>query len=247
MEIKNTPWQAISLDEWLNSEEFKKGQSLSAREFVELWFNRMPIRATYINPKWIYAPFDGIVTHIGLYDPDKDVFDIKGKSYTINEVLDSEIKCKCYCCGIFLTAFSVHLGRFPVNGIIRKTYELPPITTTNLSMIPAEYDLFSKKINPENLQFAKKNQCKVIEIFDTKNKMNVIVVSIADREVDSILDFKTEDEIVRQGQRMQFVCWGSYALIIILKNRRHIKLETCVKQFNYVYAGKTVVFKFAQE
>ena len=241
-------WQPLTLTQWFNTEEYKKGQSLSPKEFVEVWFNRMPIRVAYQKPNWIFAPFDGIITHIGKYKPDKDVFDVKGQGYTINQVLETEMDCECYACAIFLTAFSVHLGRFPVRGTITALYELPAIVTDNISMIDAEYDLFNKKINPTNLKFVYKNQRKVLEIYNHENDIDVIIVSIADREVDSILDFKKENDFCIQGERMQFVCWGSYALLVIPLNRnKNLKLKPLVEPFHYVYAGQTVIFEIGDK
>jgi len=235
-----------TIEQWQQTEDFKKVSKATPREFVELYFNRMPLRTKWQLNKYIFAPFDGIVVHIGKYYPNKDVLNVKGKSYTINEVLDLNMKCDCYACAIFLTAFSVHLGRCPIKGIVRSIKELDPIATENLSMIPAEYDLLTnKKPNPENLHFTFKNERKVIELYEPMKNFDCIVCSIADREVNSILDFVDEDQPVHQGQRLQFVCWGSYTLLVIPVNRKHIKLNPLVKELDYVYAGQTAIFEFA--
>ena len=238
-----------TIEQWQNSEDYKKVSSATSREFVELYFNRMPLRTKWQKRDYIFAPFDGIVVHIGKYNPDKDVLNVKGKSYTINQVLDTKMECQCYACAIFLTAFSVHLGRCPIKGIVRNIKELDPIVSENLSMIPAEYDLLvDKKPKPENLHFTFRNERKVIEIYDPMNDIDCIICSIADKEVNSLLDFIYEDQPVHIGQRMQFVCWGSYALLVIPLNRnKNLKLKPLVEPFHYVYAGQTVIFEIGDK
>jgi len=204
----------------------------------------MPTRLLYQKHEWILAPFDGIVTHIGKYDPAKDVFNVKGKSYSINELIEAEISEPCYSIGIFLTAFSVHLGRSPVTGVIRKVEDLPPLLTANMFMDFAEMGLLvDRQVYPERLDFAKKNQRRLIEIRDTQHNLGVIIVSVADRYVDSLLDFKAEDDVVHKGCRLQFVNWGSYAEMVIPVNRPDLKLKPLVKELDYVFAGKTAVFE----
>ena len=234
----------LTVKEWLNSEEVKKLQSISPREFVEVWFNRMPIRPTYQKSDLIYTPVDGILTHIGLFDKDKDIFNIKGIEYNLEDIVGFELtEKKYYVAGIFLTAFSVHLARFPISGIIKEIIDLPPILTGNQSMIPAEYNLINKKkIVSEDYKFVYYNQRKVYVLYEPVNKMYVYYVSISDREVNSLLDFCSEKEIVRQGQRMQFITWGSYALLIIPK-KKHYKLTPLVEPFHYLYSPIHPIFK----
>jgi len=234
-------WEPLTISEWKKTEDFKKLNSVSTREFVEVWFNRMPIRVAYQKPNWIYAPFDGIVTHIGLYDPTEDMFDVKGGKYTINEILDRELQCKCYVCGIFLTAFSVHLGRFPVTGYLRRIDWLPSLLTANDSMIAAEAGLLKNKIEADSFKFAYRNETKIYEIYDFLNGLDVVVVSVADKDVDALLDFCREGDVFHQGQRMQFVCWGSYGLLIVPQNKP-FELLPKVEAKDYVFAGKTVIF-----
>ncbi len=241
---KNPFWQSITLDEFLNSEEYKKGQELSPSEFYQVWFNRMPYRPCYQKRNWIFAPFDGIITHIGKYKPDEDVFNVKGQSYTINQILDAEMECFCYACGIFLTAFSVHLGRNPVTGILRKVEDLPCILTNNMYMDFAELGLLKdKKVYPDRYKFAYQNQRRLYEIYDTRNNIDVIVVAIADRNVDSLLDFKQEGDVVIKGTRFNFVCWGSYGLLVVPINRKGFELKPLVKDLDYVYGGQTAIFE----
>ena len=240
--VSNFPFQKTTLKEWLNSEEVKKGQEISPREFAEVWFNRMPFRPSYVKTDLIYAPTDGVVIHIGKYKPDQDVFDVKGQSYTINQVLDTEMDCNCYAIGIYLTAFSVHLARFPITGFLTKIEKLPCILTNNDTMVLVEHGVFKNKIENGQFKFAYRNERKLYEMWEPLNNIDVIFVSIADREVDSLLDFVDEYSPILQGERAQFITWGSYALLVV-PERPHFELEFLVQPLDYVFAGSTPVFK----
>jgi len=237
-------WKPIPLKEWLKGDEYQFGQSLPSYAFMEVFFNRMPIRIAYQKRNWIFAPFDGVVVHAGKYDPNKDVLDVKGRGYTINQVLETEMECDCWVVGVFLTAFSVHLVRSPVTGVVKRVESLPPIVTANMYMDLAEMGLLvDKKVYPERFDFAYKNQREIVEIYDPYNKIDVIIVSVADRNVDNILNYRREGDLTRIGQRLQFVTWGSYGLLVIPENERKLNLNVVVSPMDYVYGGLTCVFE----
>ena len=57
-----------------------------------------------------------------------------------------------------------------------------------------------------------------------------------------ILDFRSEDDIILQGQRLHYVLFGSECVLVV-PERKHFELEPLIEPMNYVYAGQDALFK----
>lgn len=238
---------ALSLIEWLKSEEFLQVKEKSPKEFVETTFFRNPLRNISINDYMIKAPADGVLLYQGRYKANEKILEIKGKKYTIRDILMNGNIPKdksFYVAGIYLTTFSVHLIRAVTKGVILNIEDLPPLLSNNYSMTPFEYGLIKGSINLRFMQFSFYNQRTVIKTYSNTLKTNIYYVLIADADVDRNLLFKKENEPFLQGERLAYVVFGSQCDILI-EAKPWFRLRKLIPNFYYIYAGLDDLFQIS--
>jgi len=234
--------QAWALKEWLMSDCYNRVKNVmetNPKKFVEREFVRNPLRQTRRNRKFVKCFADGILLYQGRYRANQKILEIKGKKYTVKDILmDNTIpKDKpFYVAGTYLTTYSVHIVRCPIDGIVVDIDYLPPLTSSNLPMVLFENNILSGKFVADFLFYNFYNERTVITIYSPVLKTRYYVVLIADADVDKNLLFVQEGESVLQGQRLAYVLWGSQCDLII-EAKDWFKMKKLVKDFYYVFAG----------
>ena len=104
-------------------------------------FFRDPSRALYSDSDFFFAPADGIIVYQKQVKPDEQIIDIKGKTYSLRDVMrDEDYQQESIVVGIFMTMYDVHVNRVPYPGALYYK-EVEPITSHNSPMLELENDL----------------------------------------------------------------------------------------------------------
>lgn len=184
-------------------------------------FFRDPIRPSYSDPRYFFAPADGIILYQRKVRADEAIVEIKGKTYTLQDALrDSQYDAESLVIGIFMTFFDVHVNRIPYPG--RLSYrEEDPIDTYNHPMLDLEKNLLDDlRIATDSLEYLHHNQRVINRIYADDLGHAYYVLQIADYDVDCITPFTVkQNQPVSQGQRFSQIRYGSQVdLIIPLRN-----------------------------
>ncbi|RKX62875.1 MAG: hypothetical protein DRP34_03390 [Thermodesulfobacteriota bacterium] len=230
---------AIPLETWLKSEEFKEIADAPLKEFSEYLFFRNPLRNITVDDRFLKAPSDGILLYQGKYQANQKIVEVKGKKYTVRDILDDDTipkEKKFYVFGIYLTSFSVHVVRTMTKGVILEIRNLLPILSNNFPMVLFESELLRNNPNFNFMQFSFLNQRTIVMQYSPVLRTRIYYVLIADAEVDKNLLFVGEDEAVSQAQRLAYVLFGSQ-LDVVIEAQDWFRLRKLVPNFYYIYAG----------
>ncbi len=234
---------ALTLREWLKSSEFQYLKTLSPREFFEKEFMRNPIRALEIDWNIVKSPADGVLMYSGNYDASQSILEIKGRKYRIKEILmDEKVQGSFYVSGIFLTSYSVHVVRAITKGIIVDIIDLPPLKSANMSMTLFEQGLYNEKFVKDWLDFNFYNQRKIVVQYVPHWNTYVYYVLIADFEVKKFLLFVNKGDVITQGERLAYVCFGSQVDVLIQK-KPWIRAKKLILPGFYVFGGEDNLFQ----
>jgi len=208
-------------------------------------FLRDPVRPTYVDSTMMFAPADGVILYQVEVDPTDPVLDIKGRDYTVRDVLaDPHFEGRALVIGIFLTFYDVHTQRIPYGGTL--TWRAAPtLTTINKPMLAAERHLLNAlRVPPaEYNQYLHKNERVVSRIAAADLQLYYYVVQIADYDVDCITQFNlVQNESVGQGERFGAIRYGSQVEMVV-PITEHLELSTCVEVGQHVEAGQDPLVK----
>lgn len=224
-----------TLNDWLNREDIKEIRRKSPSELSQYDFFRDPIRSYYIANDYVYSPADGTISYINTVKLGEKVINIKGQTFTIEDLLQNEIKNiedkRFVVIGIFMCQYDVHINRIPLKGFL-KYKKLPPIRTNNLSMTPYEETILNKKPSKNRMEWLFWNERILVTV---RNNIygKYYMVLIADREVDSIYIWK-DKSILYQNERFGEVRFGSEVDLIFPASK--VEKILC-KLYYHVEAG----------
>lgn len=204
------------LKEWIES-DVRPFDDRSLAWLSENHFFRDPIRSTYIDERYFFAPADGIIVYQKALKPDADLLDIKGRPYTLRDALQDSIYDKfSMVIGIFMTFFDVHVNRVSFPG--RLWYRsMDPIHTFNYPMLPTERMILDDlRIDSRKADYLCYNQRVVNRIDAPSLNRSYYLLQVADYDVDSITPFElAQNQPFSQGQRFSQIRFGSQVDLIV--------------------------------
>ena len=200
-----------------------------------------PIRAVARDDNLFYSPADGIVLYQKIVNPTENILDIKGKTYSLKDLLeDPKVTADKYLViGIFMTVYDVHINRVPYSGILSyRTCD--PILSANKPMEAEEKDILADKmkdlVGPDT-GYLRYNARVVNSIYVPGLDYRYWLVQIADDDVDVIAPFDPDQNIwVQQGARFSTVRWGSHVELVLPLDDRFV-LDTLCTDDVHVEAG----------
>lgn len=212
---------AKALQDWIN-EDVTPVRERSVRWLSEHYCFRDPIRPTYSDTTYFFAPADGVILYQAIVEPDQKIIDIKGKAYSLRDAIrDPDYARPSLVIGIFMTFYDVHINRVPLPG--RLCYRLlEPIDTYNLPMLDVEKSLVDEGvIRTASASYLQSNQRMINRVFSQEINDSYFILQIADYDVDSIMPFRLEqNQPFRQNQRFSQIRYGSQVdLIVPLSDR----------------------------
>jgi phosphatidylserine decarboxylase len=204
------------LKEWIES-DVRPFDDSSLAWLSENYFFRDPIRSTYVDERYFFAPADGIIVYQKAVKPDADLLDVKGRSYTLRDALQDPIYDKfSMVVGIFMTFFDVHVNRISFPG--RLSYRsVDSIRTFNYPMLSTERMILDDlRIDSHKADYLRYNQRVVNRIDAPSLNRSYYLLQVADYDVDSITPFElAQNQPVNQGQRFSQIRFGSQVDLIV--------------------------------
>lgn len=204
------------LKEWIES-DVRPFDDRPLAWLSENYFFRDPIRSTYIDERYFFAPADGILLYQKAVKPDADLLDIKGGSYTLRDALQDPAYDKfSMVIGVFMTFFDVHVNRVSFSG--RLSYRpVDPIRTFNSPMLSMERGILDElRIDSQKADYLRHNQRVVNRIDAPSLNRSYYLLQVADYDVDSITPFGlTQNQPFNQGQRFSQIRFGSQVDLIV--------------------------------
>jgi len=230
-----------SLKSWIpEAERIKALMEQHTEEFF-----RDPNRPIFHNDSYFYSPADGIVLYTYLGKVKTKLFDIKGKPFTIKDLIGQELDGKFIVVGIFMTAEDCHINRMPYSGFL-KYWQLPPIKTKNLPMLHEEEDLLKGILKHNDMEYLFYNE-RVINKIRTKLGFDYWVVQIADFDIDVITPFFIKQNcFVFQNERFSMIRFGSQ-LDLIVPVLENYSYKFLVRPLCHVQAGLDALVEFKKK
>ncbi|HYW92103.1 MAG TPA: phosphatidylserine decarboxylase [Gammaproteobacteria bacterium] len=213
---------AKSLKAWLD-EDVAELRGRPMRWLSESHFFRDPDRPEWSDTGFFFPPADGIVLYARSLGPDEPVLDVKGRSFSLRELLRMPgYDRRSLVIGIFMTFYDVHVNRIPYAGRLAWR-ELEPIATRNYPMLPVERSLLAGK--PELARardYLVYNQRVLNTVTSLELGLRYHVLQVADYDVDCITPFcLKQNQAFAQNQRFSQIRYGSQVDLIVPLSPRY--------------------------
>lgn len=232
-----------SLKQWV--EQDAKPMKKLMGQHPEQFF-RDPARPQILDDSYFFTPADGVVLYAQQCVKKDDLFDIKGKKLTVDEIAGCKIDLPVIIAGIFMTAEDVHINRIPYSGFL-KWKNIDCLKTTNRPMLHEELDLLKGLIKYDDMEYIFCNEQMINQIFIPKLGFKYWVIQIADFDVDTITPFETGQNIpVKQNQRFSMIRYGSQ-LDLIVPIIEGFEYKIVCKPFFHVEAGIDQLIKISKK
>jgi len=239
---------AKTLQDWLDT-DVRPFRDKSITWLSQYHFFRDPIRPTYSDRSYFFAPADGIILYQREVAPDECIVEIKGRGrpYSLRDAMRNlDYNAESLVVGIFMTFFDVHINRVPYPG--RLSYEeMDPIDTYNRPMLALEQSiLHDLHIAADSMEYLYHNQRVLNRIYATDLAQTYYVLQIADQDIDRITPFLLKhNQPIAQGQRFSQVRYGSQVDLIVPLSSQ-FELETVQRTGDHVEAGIDAVIKITE-
>src|SRR5215471_14025413 len=237
---------AKSLEEWIRT-DVRPYQDKSVAWLSQFHFFRDPIRPTYSDLSYFFAPADGVIVYQRRVRPDEAIVEIKGRPYSLREALrEPDYAHTSLVIGIFMTFLDVHVNRIPFPGQLSYK-ELDPIDTYNHPMLDVEKSIFDDlRIPTEAMGYLHHNQRMVNRVYSSELGGTYYILQIADYDVDCITPFDLkQNQAAAQGERFSMIRYGSQVDLIVPVSRR-FEFELLQETGNHVEAGIDPLIKLTQ-
>ena len=190
-------------------------------------FYRDPERIPPLTNNVILSPADGTIRYVKTIEKGEVIFSTKGKKrFQLKEITKTDLlNDGAFLIGIEMSIFDVHVNRAPIDGKI----------------------VFQKYTKGRFLSLR-----KIESIFENERLTTIInnngfqtgIVQIASRIVRRIISYVKEDDMVKIGQRIGMIKFGSQVDLIIPKLN---KIKINVHENDEVTAGVTVIAVIKQK
>ena len=238
---------AKTLQDWLDT-DVRPFRDKSLAWLSQYHFFRDPIRPTYSDLSYFFAPADGIILYQREVGPDECIVEIKGRTYSLRDAMrDRDYDAQSLVVGIFMTFFDVHINRVSYPG--RLSYrEVDPIDTYNRPMLALEKSILQDlHISTDSMEYLHHNQRVLNRIYAMDLAQPYYLLQIADQDIDRITPFLLkQNQSVAQGQRFSQVRYGSQVDLIVPLSSR-FELETVQQTGDHVEAGIDPIIKLTEK
>ncbi len=211
--------------------------------FRNIYFFRDPKRKPPEVANTIVSPADGRIMYIYPVKDGKVISNKNGESIEINEISKTSVKNKNgWLVGIYMSPFDVHYNYSPIGGQVKSIFHYQ--TGFNLPMVDLweylNFTLLRKAINLFSRKFHFINERMTIEI--CSSRISCVVILIADKFVNKITKYFSENDTLALGQKISFIERGSQADLFIAEE--NLKFEIKVGQ--QVYGCKTLICRYTK-
>jgi len=235
----------VDLDTWIR-QAVDRYKSYPKVQLDSIRFFRDPVRPILIDRESFLSPADGVILYVkDVEDQNTALVEVKGRKFTVPDLLGGRFCGPCYVVGIFMTFYDVHVNRVPLGGYL-KYRRLPCLYTNNLPMVWFEKALINKNIEHDKMEYVFVNERVINEFTVPSIPYTYYVIQIADSEVDIVALFKDREVAgVQQGKRFSVVRWGSQVDVVLPKSEE-VEITPKVKEMYHVRGGVDVLFSIRE-
>lgn len=226
---------AMELKQWVeevkkNPHFFDENGELKYGELSQYYFHRDPVRPVFKQDNVFLAPADGVVVSNGIYNINDDIYYLKGGEFDLPTIIgndetfwqymkDNKVK-YVQIVSIFMTFYSCHINRCPIDSKLIKRKRQLPIMTKNQPMVSVEDALLLGDINAikySDIESYYAYNERVISHYKTlKGNYHYEVVQIADQEVDAVWNIEdSSSNFTKAGKKIGGIRKGSTADLVL--------------------------------
>lgn len=228
---------ARTIDQWLNEVVYPdpilgpiaKEEDKDYGKMYTGYFYRDPKRAIIKEDDVFKSPADGILVSNGIYDVRDDTYILKGAEFDLPtiignnkgfwEYLDKEKINFVQIYSIFMTFYSPHWNRVPIDSICIDRTHMDPVVTTNMPMIQVEDEIVKQRIfnmaSVEEYYSVNERLCSRYSLLDGPKNYQYEIVQVADQEVNQCVAFYNMGKKAQQGEKFGMILSGSTADLIL--------------------------------
>jgi phosphatidylserine decarboxylase len=204
------------------------------------WFYRNPMR-TIPPGRSLVCPADGTVVYVKRVEPNEPVISIKqGVAASVNDIVKEELAATKLLIGIFMSPFSVHYNRAPLDGVVESIHH-HPARGRNLHMGAMHWrTVFGRQPMYEKSEHIVANE-RLVTRLRTRVKdrdASCYIVQIGGGSIHGIDSFKRIGETVKRGEVFGMIRIGSQVDLVIPAD---LVDRVLVQPGDKVRAGETIL------
>lgn len=221
------------LDEVVNPDKvlgpIYRGEKTEYGDIYTHYFWRNPKRPIIKENDIFKAPADGVLVSSGVYDIEKDTYTLKGAEFDLPTIIGNNQSFWDYLqnekikyvqiYSIFMTFYSPHWNRVPIDSKCINRTRMKPLMTTNMPMVEVEDQIIKEKVfrmsSIESYYNVNERLCSHYSLINGPKNYHYEVVQVADSEVNRCLAFCNEGDIANQGDIYGLIMQGSTADLIL--------------------------------
>lgn len=206
-----------------------RGEKKEYGDIYTHYFFRNPKRPIIKEDNVFKAPADGILVSNGIYNVQEDTYTLKGAEFDLPTIIGNNQSFWNYLqkekikfvqiYSIFMTFYSPHWNRVPIDSQCINRTRMKPLTTTNMPMVEVEDEIIKEKVfsmsKIEPYYNVNERLCSHYSLINGPKNYHYELVQIADSEVNRCLAFHNEDEVARQGDLYGLIMQGSTCDLIL--------------------------------
>jgi len=180
-----------------------------------IWFFRDPPITSLGDSSVIVSPCDGMLMYVKKIENGQVECEKLGTKIKVEEISKSDDKPqKGLLFGIYMSPFDVHFNYAPISGKITKVVHTQ--AKLNLPMVDLwEYIQFCWLRRAVNLLGAKYQLVNERNTIFIEGSIKVAMIEIADKVVNKIDCFVSENDYINQGQKVSFIKRGSQVDLVL--------------------------------
>lgn len=227
-----------------------RGEKQAYGDIYTHYFFRNPKRSIIKENNVFKSPADGVLVSNGIYNVEEDSYILKGAEFDLPTIIGNNQSFWKYLeqekikyvqiYSIFMTFYSPHWNRVPIDSQCINRTRMKPLTTTNMPMVEVEDQIIKEKIfrmsTIENYYNVNERLCSHYSLIDGPKNYHYELVQVADQEVNRCLAFYNEGEIAKQADLMGLIMSGS-TCDVILPCKNGVTIENLAEVGTVVEAG----------
>lgn len=227
-----------------------RGEQKALGDIYTHYFFRNPKRPIIKEDNTFKAPADGVLVSNGIYNVNKDTYVLKGAEFDLPTIIGNNTSFNEYLkkndikyvqiYSIFMTFYSPHWNRVPIDSKCISRTHMKPIITTNMPMVEVEDQIIKDRVfkmsSIENYYNVNERLCSHYSIINGPKNFSYELVQVADTEVNKCLAFYNEGDIANQGDLFGLIMQGS-TCDLILPCKEGVIIENLAEVGTVVEAG----------
>lgn len=215
-----------------------RGEKKDLGDVYTGYFFRNPKRPCYKEKDVFKSPADGVLVSNGIYNIAEDSYFLKGAEFDLPTIIGNNMSYWNYLkenkikyvqiYSIFMTFYSPHWNRVPIDSKCLNRTHMKPLVTTNMPMVEVEDQIIKEKVfkmsNVESYYNYNERLCSHYSLIEGPRNYHYQLVQVADSEVNRCVAFYNEGDVAKQGETFGLIMQGSTCdLILPLKDGVHIE------------------------